>query len=87
MNFLDFDGLSYYTEQLHQTIENKITEQSSTIASKIILHSDEGDVIELELQGQYNMTISDSNSYSAASISEELLTEVLEENVEPESTE
>ncbi len=87
MNFLDFDGLSYYTEQLHETIESKINKQNSTIASKIILHSDEGDVIELELQGQYNMAICDSSSYSAASISEELLTEVLEENVEPEITE
>lgn len=87
MNFLDYDGLSYYTEQLHQVIENKITEQNKILASKIILHSDEGDVIELELQGQYNMAICDSSSYSAASISEELLTEVLEENVEPEITE
>jgi hypothetical protein len=51
MNFLDFEGLAYYTEQINQTIDDKINTHRPLIASRVILHSEFGDVIELELNG------------------------------------
>jgi hypothetical protein len=50
MNFLDFEGLAYYTEQINQIIDDKINEYRP-LASRVILHSEFGDVIELELNG------------------------------------
>ena len=87
MNFLDFEGLAYYTEQINQTIDYKINEYKPLIASRVILHSESGDVIELELNGQYNLTVGDSSSSSVASTAEEIPAEITEESTEPEIVE
>lgn len=63
MEFLDIEGLKYYTEQIQETIDEKIEENRPLIASKVILHPEDGEIIELELLGQYNTHVVYSDGY------------------------